>query len=442
LIDTSIEATAEDTRAEKVSDEHGPWNLYSQRARRVFLSVLFLVGASNYVDRNIVSVLLEQIKAEFRVSDTMLGLMSGLSFALLYATVGIPVARWADRRNRVLVITLSLSIWSVMTACCGLSNTFWQLAAARFGVGAGEAGAIPPAQSLLADYYPPTQRARAIGIFMMSSSVGYVIGLVLGGFVAQTFGWRLAFLFVGLGGIALTPLTGLLLEEPRLEPRFAIHSRHGESMLGALAALIAKPAYRNILAAIVVYFIMAYGALVFVVSLMMRTYGLSVSQAGATFGAISAIGAVVGSVGGGALADRLATRDLAWSARVAALGMIMSTPFYELAFSAQGVSRMAPVLLLATTLLTAAVPAMFSSLHVVCGTERRALSVAVVFFFSNLIGLGLGPLITGMLSDRLAAVLGAADGLRYSMMLVTTVLLLSGGLMLRAARYLKRDAED
>jgi MFS family permease len=165
------------------ADDHRPrsdgaaksWDLYSGRQRSAYLLVLFLVGTSNYVDRNIIGVLLEPIKREFGVSDTMLGLLSGLSFALFYATLGIPVARWADRGDRRFIITISLTVWSLMTVLCGMAQNFWQLALARVGVGMGEAGAIPPAQSLIADYYPPDRRAKAIGIYMMCSMAGYVI---------------------------------------------------------------------------------------------------------------------------------------------------------------------------------------------------------------------------------------------------------------------------
>jgi predicted MFS family arabinose efflux permease len=404
--------------------------------------VLFLVGTSNYVDRNIIGVLLEQIKGEFQVSDTLLGLLSGVSFALFYATLGIPVARWADRGDRTLVITLSLTIWSVMTALCGATSTFWQLAAARFGVGAGEAGAIPPAMSLLADYYPPAERTWAIGVFMMSSSAGYAIGLALGGFVAQSYGWRAAFIIVGVIGVTLTPLTRFILKEPRRTALLAAQSEIQEATLVAVRVLLAKPAYRNILSAIVVYFLVAYGALVFIVSLMIRVHGLNVAQAGAAFGATSAMGAVIGCLGGGALADRLAARDVAWLARVAGWLMIAAMPFYELALLSPSMLTMIPLLLISTILLTGVVPPMFSALHVVCGSKRRALAVALAFFFANLIGLGLGPLIAGALSDRLGAIFGTAEGLRYALMTVMTALVPSGWLMLRAARYLNSDAED
>ncbi len=420
-----------------------PWDLYTPRNRRAFLSVLFLVGVSSYVDKNIIGVLLEPIKLEFHVSDTALGLLSGLSFALFYVTLGIPVARWADRGDRKWVITLSLAVWSLMTALCGLVGTFWQLAAARFGVGAGEAGALPPSQSLLADYFPPAKRAQAIGIFMMSASAGYAIALILGGFVAHVYGWRAVFLMVGIFGIALTPLTHFVLKEPRRELlKSAVRPASGESMLDALRVLFAKPAYRNLLAATMVYFIMCYGALVFIVSLMIRVHGMNVAQAGTAFGTISAVGGLIGSIGGGVLADRLAARDLTRLARVGGLLMFAAIPFYELALWSSSLTVMVCLLVVGTMVLNAVVPPAYSALHVVCGSKRRALAMALVFFFANLIGLGLGPFIAGALSDRFAVVHGSADGLRYALMVVMSVLLPAGWLMLRAARYMHQDAED
>lgn len=422
--------------------EQRPWDLYSRGQRSRFLLVLFLVGTCNFVDRNVIGVLLEQIKAEFQVSDTMLGLLSGISFALFYATLGIPVARWADRGDRRRVIAVSVSVWSVMTVLCGLAGSFWQLVAARFGVGAGEAGAIPPAQSLIADYYAPTERARAIGIFMMSGSAGYALGLMLGGFIAQNYGWRSAFIFFGILGFALAPLAHFILEEPRHAAPFAARTAGHESGLAALRALLAKPAYRFLVGGIVVYFVMAYGAFVFIVSLMIRAHGLNVSQAGATFGAVSAVAAVIGSLGGGALADRLGARNISWLPRFAGWTMIAAIPLYELALSASTLYAMVPALLLAVTVHSAVVPPAFSAVHVVCGSKRRALAVAVVFFFANLIGLGLGPILSGALSDAFGAVYGSAEGLRYALMAMMTVLLPAGWLMLRAARNFESDAED
>ena len=433
---------ADEIEPSNVQQDPWPWNRYSQRDRRVFMFVLFFVGAINYADRNVIGVLLEQIKTEFHVSDTTLGLLSGISFALIYATLGIPVARWADRGDRKIVITLCLSVWSLMTVLCGFAMTFWQLAAARFGVGAGEAGAIPPGQSLLADYYPPDQRARAIGVFMMSSTAGYALGLVLGGFVAQHYGWRAAFVTFGLSGLVLVPLTHLTLKEPRRAPQFARPLENVESTVGAIYALLAKPAYRNILGAMVLLFFISYGSLVFIVSLMIRVHGMNVAQAGALYGAISAVGGVIGAVGGGALADRLAARDIAWLSRVAAGGLIVSVPLYELALWSSNPVLMAPLFLVATVVLTSVAPPAFSAIHVVCGSSRRALAIALVYFFANLFGLGLGPVVAGALSDTLAVDYGPGEGLRRALMIVTGVLLPAGWLMWRAGQFLKENAES
>ncbi|MDT9600112.1 spinster family MFS transporter [Sphingosinicella rhizophila] len=419
-----------------------PWDLYTGRQRGTFLFVLFLVGTSNYVDRNIIGVLLEPIKNEFQVSDTMLGLLSGISFALFYATLGIPVARWADRGDRRFIITLALTIWSVMTALCGMAQNFWQLALARVGVGAGEAGAIPPAQSLIADYFPPDGRSKAIGIYMMCSMAGYVLGLVAGGWIAQNYGWRAAFLIVGLPGLLLAILTRFLIKEPRHLPQFAIRADSQESVMATFRALFEKPSYRNIIYAMVLYFLMAYGALVFTSSFMIRVHGLTIAEAGGLFGTMSAIGAVIGNLAGGIWTDRLAKRDIAWTARLPGWGLMIALPLYWGAFLAPSVPLMAGILLIASIVLTGVIPPMFSALHLVCGTSRRAMAVAIAFFFANLIGLGLGPIIAGSLSDWFAQSHGPGDGLRYALMIVMVVFVPSGFFMLRAARTLRADMED
>ncbi|MBL8984788.1 MAG: MFS transporter [Gemmatimonadetes bacterium] len=418
-----------------------PWDLYPPRRRWTFLAVLFLVSTSNYVDRNIIGVLLEPIKREFGVSDTMLGLLTGFSFAIFYATLGIPVARWADRGDRKIILTVSLAAWSVMTAFCGMAQSFVQLALARIGVGAGEAGALPPAQSLIADYYPPAERGKALGTFMMSSMAGYVLGVVVGGQIAQAYGWRAAFLTVGLPGLLLAVVTYLVLDEPRRQPRFAVAQASMEPLRTSIKALMAKRSFVDITIAMVLYFLMAYGAFVFTVSYLIRTHGLSVGRASAIFGTVSTVTAVIGSLFGGALADRLARRDITWLARLPGWVLILAFPAYELAFSAGSLAMTVVVLGIGGSLLTGAIPSMFAALHAVCGSARRAMSVAVIFFFANLIGTGLGPIITGRLSDYFAASVGPAEGLRYAMMIVMVTFVPSGWFMLRASRNLARDQE-
>lgn len=431
-------------KAETLDAAHAanPWELYGPGQRRTLLFILFLTGTSNYADRNVIGVLLEPIKAEFGVSDTMLGLLTGLAFAIFYVTVGLPIAWLADRGNRKKIIVWSLTVWSIMTALCGVAQNFWQLALARVGVGAGEAGAVPPAQSLIADYYPPEQRAGALGVYMMSSMAGYIIGMTAGGWVAQHYGWREAFLVIGLPGFLLVVATHFVLREPRLQPRFAVAPEATEDARQSIKQLLAKPAYRNIVYALVVYFLMAYGALVFTASFMIRVHGLTVAEAGGLFGIMSAVGAVVGNLGGGKLGDHLAKRDIAWVARFPGLALIAALPLYVGSFAMGSVALMIPLSLLGGILLTGAVPTIFAALHLICGSKRRAMAVALAFFFANLIGLGLGPVLAGAISDHMAQIYGPAEGLRYALMIMSLTFLPAGIFMLRASKYLKSDAEE
>lgn len=415
---------------------------YSPRERSFFLFILLLVGTSNYVDRNIIGILLEPIKREFNVTDTQLGLLTGLSFALLYGVLGIPVARWADRGDRRLIITLALTVWSLMTLLCGMAHAFWQLAIARIGVGAGEAGAVPPAQSLIADYYPPDQRGRAIGAYTLSSIVGYILGLVAGGWIAQNYGWRTAFIAVGAPGLILAVIARLFLKEPRHCRQIGSISCKHERVRDTFAILFSKPSYRNLLFALILYYFMAYGALVFVTPFLIRVHGFSVAEAGATFGILMAIGGIFGNIFGGGLVDRLSKKNVLWTARLPGLALIAAAPLFECVFLAPNIAIFSAVLLLALTVLAAVLPAMFSALHVVCGSSRRATAVAIIFFFANLIGLGGGPLAAGLLSDHFAASYGPAEGLRYSLLIVMLTFIPSGIFMLRAAHTLEMDAED
>jgi len=438
---TSWSATTTGARQRSGVSGSGPWEFYTRRQRWTYLSILFLVATSNYVDRNIVAVLLEPIKQEFGASDAMLGLMTGFAFALLYATLGLPVAHIADRRNRKHVITVALIVWSVMTALCGMAQSFWLLVAARVGVGAGEAGGIPPSQSLIADYFQPEQRARALAIFTLAAMLGYILGLVVGGRIAEDHGWRAAFLAVGIPGLLLAVATHLMLQEPRTLAQFRLPADRQESASTALRSLAAKPAYISLVAALVFYFLMSYGAFSFTVSFMIRAYGKTVAEAGAAFGTLSGFSAVLGMLGGAVIADRLTKRCASGSALVGAVGLFAAFPLYAAAFFTKSWTLMIVLLFVAGIFMTAALPAMWAAVHLVCGSSRRAMAVAVAFFFANLFGTGVGPLVTGLLSDALGQALGAADGLRFALIIALTAFLPAGFFMLRAARRLEADLE-
>ncbi|MCX7172381.1 MAG: MFS transporter [Proteobacteria bacterium] len=416
------------------------YTAYTSRQRWTYLALLFLVSTSNFLDRNILSVVLPPIKQEFGVSDTLLGLLGGASFAILYAVLGIPVARWADRGNRPLIITLALCAWSAMTALCGAAQTFWQLALARVGVGIGEAGALPPCQSLLADYFPLRQRSLALAILSAASTAGTLIGFVGGGWAVVNLGWRWTFALAGLPGMVIAALSWALLPEPRHAAGRLARTDPQESFLASLRLLWMKPTYRAALIGLTLWSAFSYGSSVFFPSYLVRTLGLTMTTVGTQYGAVAAVATLLGTLAGGWWADRAARRDPRALLRLPGIWALLSSPFYVLAFVVHDFSFFLVVAAIAITLLSAALPVVLAAAHAVCGSARRAMAVAILFFFMALVGGTIGPLLTGMISDALSPRFGPA-GLGYALALMTLSIPAMGVLLLRASGNLADDAE-
>lgn len=421
-----------------MTEETGqPWTLYRPIQRWIFLAILFLVSLSNYVDRQIVAVLIEPIKREFGASDTMMGLLGGFAFAAFYAVLGIPVARLADRGDRKLVISVSLAIWSVMTMLCGMAQNFTQLLLARVGVGVGEAGAIPPAQSLIADYFPPEQRARALGIFLASAMGGYLIAFTLGARLAVTHGWRTAFLVLGAPGLMLCILAWTGLSEPRRRFK-ADDNQPVEPLRETVAALAHNRTFVLLCIAATLYWLVAYGAVIWFPVYLIRVLGEDLARAGATFGALSAIASLLGNVLGGIIADVSAKRGIRAAAQVPGALLILAAPLFEISALSSNFPIFYVTNFLGGLLLAAVAPAIFTLLHRVCGSERRAMAVAIMFFFANLLGLGCGPLITGALSDLFTDIHGPI-GLRYALLGPLAMLIPAGVVLYLSARSIEID---
>lgn len=410
--------------------------------RRIgLLLILSLTATSSFVDRNVLGVLIEPIKAEFHATDTQIGLLTGFSFALLYALLGLPVARWADRGHRPRIIALAMALWSAMTLLSGYAGSFAQLALARVGVGIGEAGALPPAQSLIADHFAPRTRGRAFAVFTLASTVGYLLAYGGGGWIAAHHGWRAAFLAMGAPGILLALLVLFGIGEPRqaLPPRAM--RRPPESVAVSLGILFGKRAYRLILGSMILYYALAYGALTFTVPFILRVHHRPLAETGAVFGGVAAAAALAGTVVGGIAVDLLARRDQRWLCWLAALGLSAAWPLHLLAFVTASISVLYTALFVAIALLSAAIPAQLTALHAVIGSTRRASAIAVAYFFTNLLGLGLGPLITGRLSDALAASVGPGEALRIALLIMITLFVPSAALMVAAARRISGETE-
>jgi predicted MFS family arabinose efflux permease len=400
-----------------------PWSLYGPWQRWLYFGLLFAVTAFNYFDYFIVAVLLEPIKQEFHVSDTALGLLSGMCFALIFAAAAVPIARWADRGNRRTVITVALSGWSVMTIACGFAQSFWQLALARFGVGITEPGAMPPSQSLIADYFPPERRASATSILCGgASSVGWLLGIGIGGLIASRYGWRVAFVLAGVPGLLLALIVRAVLPEPRTHLLATVKRCDIETAWQSIGQLRRKQSFVLSVVAISVYAIFSYGVTAFVASFMTRSFHAPMTDVSGPLGCAIAVANLVGSAIGGWVADKLGSRNPRWYARLPACACIVALPLYLLALSADNLGLAIGIEFFAEVVLGVGIPVVFTTIMVVCGGHRRSIASAVLYCAMVLIGGSLGPFLTGVLSDSFAAAAGV-DSLRYALIAMCAFLL-------------------
>jgi MFS family permease len=407
----------------------------------MLIFVLFLVMSSGAIDQTVISIVFEPIKQEFHLSDTALGMLTGVAFGIFYALLGVPLGRYADRGDRRLLITVSVAVWSILTATCGWARSFLQLFLMRIGVAMGEAGGSgAPTMSLLADYFPPERRARAIGLVQTSTISGAILGLIAGGYVAQYYGWRDTFILAGLPGLLLAAIAGLALREPRKHHNLVLPDPGGESTMDALRALTAKPTFIYAILA-QTCFSFASSSLIFDQAYVTRVLHVGEAATGLATGLLS-IGSIIGGNAiGGILSDRLAKRDIRWLCRLPGYGMMLTFPFYV-------VSHLVPNLLgysilngIGATCMVGVLPAMVSATLAVVGSARRATGYAIAMMFSNLVGLAMGPVVTGMLSDHLALTVGPADGLRWAIILAVSTFFPTGWFMLRATRTIVGDFE-
>lgn len=425
-----------------MSSSNPAWAIYAERQRSGFLTVLFLVSRSQFFDRNVISILLEPIKEEFNVSDTMLGMLGGPCFAFFYAIAGIPVARWTDRGNRRTVITLALTFWSVMTMLCGLAQAFWQLAVARVGVGTGESGGIQASQSLIIDYFLPARRTTAIAILMGGDVAGNVLGLAIGGYVAAIFGWRSVFLLAGALGLVLAVIVRFTLTEPRLWSDMPFVRKQAENLGQAISLRRRKHSYVPGLVGSVLYYLFAYGPPIFIPLFLTRNLHIPLVNISKIYGPVVAVGSLIGTLAGGLLADRLSRRDVRWLAWLPAVVFALACPVYLITFTLASVPRFMALVFVGNVLLLSGLPSTFSALHAVGGSPRRATAFGIVYFSASLVGGGLGLLACGALSDGLNALYGADGGLHYALMTMTKPLVISGVLFYFFGCGMKRDLEE
>lgn len=391
-----------------------------QRAKgvRLTLWILLVVYVFNFIDRQIVNILAEPIARDLELSDTQIGLMTGLAFALFYTVLGIPIARFADRptTSRPRLIAVALGIWSAMTALCGLAQNFWQLLLARIGVGVGEAGCTPPAHSLISEIVPPARRASALAFYSLGIPIGSLLGMVIGGTLADLMTWRDAFVIVGLPGLALALLVWFLLKEPRQADAAALlraQSQPAALPLGeALKEVMGSRAFVLLLCAGSAAAFLSYGKTTWTTIFFQRTHDLTPGQVGLWFGLLGGVGGMLGTWLGGYLADRFGAVNRRHVLSAPAIGMAVAVPLAIAAYHAPSWPMALVLLFVPTVFNSFYYGPCYSAAQGLVPIKARAIAAASLLFFQNLIGLGLGPLFFGMLSDGLQPSFGA-ESVRY-----------------------------
>lgn len=408
---------------------------FSRAYTRYAMWLLLGIYIVNFLDRQVINILAEPIKNDLGLSDTQLGLMSGLAFAVFYTVLGIPLARLAERKNRAYIIGTSVAVWSGFTALCGQAQNFVQLVLCRIGVGVGEAGCTPPAHSLIADMVPKEKRSSALAFYSMGTPLGGLMGLVLGGLVADAYGWRAAFLVAGVPGLVFAVLVFTTLKEPRrLMAEHAARVAAAQASFGqTLRYLTAKPTFWLIALGASLKAFIGYGHAPFTASFFLRNHGEEVAGLAANFGLksvgflglaiglMAGLGGALGAYLGGFVADKTASRNVGYQMITPAVGALLAVPVYCAAVLVDSAPLAMSLLGLNYLLSSTWFGPVYGSAQSVVPPHMRATTAAILLFLANLIGLGLGPVAVGMLSDWLNTGfgLGSAEGVRWALIIAT-----------------------
>lgn len=432
---------------------------FSAAYRGWLLFVLLLVCGVNYADRSVVAAVAEPLRRDLGLSDFQLGLLQGISFALLYSILGIPFARLAERRSRIKILTAATVLWSAATVACGAAANFVQLLLMRVGVGVGEAGFTAPASSLIGDYFPASKRAFATSIMMLGVPFGALVGAMAGGIIAESIGWRWAFVIMGAPGILVAALVFFTLREPERGSAGEVSEATAPPLSAVARACFGNPVFRLVAAGGTLGGFGLHGLGQFLGVYFARVHGLPFSTAGVIYGLVTFVSVGGGLLVGGSLADRLGQRSLAWYSRVPAIGLLLCIPLYLAAFSVTELRLAIPLIALAGICLLFHYGPAVATIQNLATPRTRASTIALYSLVVNIISMGLAPPLVGIMSDVFTNMLiqgagvGACppdvvtpecvaiqgDGLRIALA-STTVFYLAGALCFLRAAYLSRVA--
>ncbi|OAN65955.1 spinster family MFS transporter [Sphingomonas sp. TDK1] len=406
--------------------------------RGLVLAMLLLVYIFNFLDRQILSILAQPVKADLGLDDGQLGMLGGFAFALLYSTLAIPLAMLADRTSRSWVIAVSLGVWSAFTALCGTAHSFTTMFLYRLGVGVGEAGGVAPSYALIADAYPAARRSRALSVYSLGIPLGSAGGALLGGYIAQTVEWRTAFIAVGLIGLVIVlPFKWIVRDPPR-----AAAAKDAAPPSHVFRILAAKPSFWLLAFGAAAGSMCGYGVAFWLPSLILRSFQLNLAQVGQFFGGLLLTGGVAGILLGGWLGDRLGQRDRKWYALAPAISYVLGLPLFVAGVLAQSWQAAFLLFLVPQALVYVWLGPVLTAVQHLVPPHMRATASASFLLINNLIGLGLGSWAIGLLSKQLAPTYGAAEGLRYAIAAGLGLYLVAAVLMALASGRLRRDWVD
>lgn len=463
---SQIEAAAEAAKADAAKAGAGMRDTGAAAPgyRYYVLGILILIYMLNFLDRQIIGILAAPLKAEFNLSDRQFGLLGGLAFALLYSTLAIPIAWLADRFSRVWIMTGALTLWSGFTALCGLAGGFGSLFLCRMGVGIGEAGGVAPAYSLIADYFPKSQRARALAAYAFGIPLGMAAGTLVGGLLAATWGWRTAFIVVGVLGVLVAPVLRLTVKDPKrggldVEPAAPVVAEAPKAppFMTVVRTLAPKPSFWLLSFGAAASSVCGYGVAAWLPSFFMRSFGLTLSQTAWYYSAIVLVGGVAGIWLGGSMADRLGRKSKSAYPLTPAIAFLISVPCFILAMNSGAVvGAVMPgsdpnglaaltlaflIFLIPTGLNLVWLGPITAAVQHLAGPAMRTTASALFLLINNLLGIAVGIYYFGWMSDLLRPAFGE-ESLRWAIYTGMGFYLLSSALLIGASRTLKKDWID
>lgn len=413
--------------------------MFGTAYKRYVLGTLTIVYTLNFLDRGLIGLLLQPIKEDLRLSDSQLGFLTGIAFGLFYATLGLPLARWADRGDRVTITSISIGLWGLAVMACVFVTNFVHMVFARISAAVGEAGCLPPTYSLVGDYCPaPAERARAMAVYMLGGPLSSLVSFAAGGWLNERYGWRMTFFLMGIPALIMALVVKLTVIEPRAHANSAVRSERLPRLTYVLATLWRQHSSRHLILAITSLWMLGLGMAPWYAAFMMRSHGMGTAELGVWLGVVFGLGGIIGIFVGGYVAARWFDNNEPAQMRMSAIMIASLVPCYLLFLLLPHKHQALTALTLLVAVFSIFIAPTFALMQRLVMDEMRATTLAVVMLLANLVGMGVGPQIVGILSDWLTVTM-ERDSLRYAMLIMSFIAVWSAYHFWQVGRTVKRD---